>query len=352
MGGMRRYLAILLTPLMMVINLPLNVAATEQPKQPTAEITHKAVEKVTAGQRVQLEAEIEDKNGVEVVRVYFKAEDGANYNFVDMTPESSNSPPIIKAKYSAVLPAPNNSAKSFTYLILVKNSFNVVVKSQNFWVKVEPTGKAPQAGRGPIRVFTELEKTPTEITGFSDNISYGTVETAAKFGVVAGLYQTLSKGADGVVYGGTVASSQGGITTGTIILGSVVAAAVVGGVAALASSGGSSSSSSGNDTSPPEATCPFEGLWQGTYSETDCFQKVADGGWNGSVNASCVFTSTVTLTKQPFISGTINAASGEVKLEGSRTNCSEPVTGTAIFKDSTVSGSYSGGANGSFAGTK
>ncbi len=348
MGRINRYIALLLTPLMMVCNFPLLAVAQEQQKQPTAEIVHNPVETAMAGQRVNLKAEIEDKNGIEVVRVYFKAEDGANYNFVEMAPDNINTP-LINATYSAVLPAPANGARSFTYLILIKNSFNVVVKSQNYWVKVEPSPAPQPTGETPLKVYTELDKAPAEITGFSDNIAFDAVEPAAKFGVVAGLYQTVKRGAVGVVYGGTVAASQEGIGTGTIILGSVAAAAIVGGVIALASSGGGDS---GSTTTPTPATCSYQGTWTGTFSETDCSSSSTSDTWSGTVDASCIFTATADLTNVAFLSGTINTETGAISVAGTRTGCTQPITGTATFGTNSVSGSYTGGANGTFAGTK
>lgn len=351
MGATNKYIALLLTPLMMICNLPLFAVAMEQPKQPTAEIVHNPVETTKAGQRVTLEAEIEDKNGIEVVRVYFKAEDGADYNFVEMKPDADSTPPIIAETFSAVLPAPTNGAKSFTYLILIKNSFNVVVKSQNYWVKVEPSNDKPKPGDKPIKVYTELDQIPSQITGFSDNIIFDTVESAAKFGAVAGLYQALmNRGADGVVYGGTVAASTEGIGAGTIILGGLVVAALAGGAVALASSSSDDSSSTTTTTTTTTA-CSYEGTWSGTYSETDCGDFSYSGTWSGSVNSSCSFSATDE-NKEAFLTGTISADTGAATVSGTRVSCTEPIAGTATFSTRSVSGSYSGGATGTFSGSK
>ena len=63
----------------------------------------------------------------------------------------------IRSYYdTAALPAPANGTTSFTYLILVKNSFNVVVKSQNYWVKVTPTDIITPPVAEAIKVYTEL----------------------------------------------------------------------------------------------------------------------------------------------------------------------------------------------------
>ena len=349
MGGLKKYIALILTPLMMVFNIPLIVLANDQPKQPTVEIVHEPVETAKAGERIVLKADIEDKNGIDVVRAYFKAEDGANYNFVEMVPEDPNAAPLIEAEYTAILPAPNNAAHSITYLILVKNSFNVVVKSQNYWVKVETSDDNPQGGE-PIKVYTELNDVPTQITGFSDNIVFDTVESATKFGIVAGLYQTMSKGAEGVVYGGTVATSTGGVGAGTIILGTLAVAAVAGGAVALASSG---SSDSNNDPAPidPGTNCIYQGSWSGNYSETDCRGSSFQGAWDGTVDANCYFVSNDSSFIEACLEGRIDPDTGSAELTGFVLDCGT-ITSTASFTETSVRGTFSGGSTGTFTGTK
>lgn len=349
MAGMQKIIALFIAPFMLVFNIPFVCLADEdQPKQPTVEIIHEPVERAPAGERVVVQAEIQDKNGVDVVRAYFKSEDGANYNFVEMVPEDPEAAPIIDATYTAVLPAPANGTKSFTYLILVKNTFNVVVKSQNYWVEVTPTDIITPPVAEPIKVYTELPEVPSQITGFSDNMTYDTVESAVKFGIVAGLYQTMSKGAEGVIYGGTVATSTGGVGTGTIILGSLAVAAVVGGAVALASGGGGSSSDDSNDNG---TTCTYQGAWSGSYSETDCSGLSYQGAWGGTVDANCYFTATDTTTNDGFLEGSINASTGAAELTGYVVDCGA-ISSTASFSQTSVRGSFDGGATGTFSGAK
>ena len=230
-----RFCAMLLMPFMVVLNCPITVLAEDTNAQAlNIEITHDPVEEATAGQRIALEASVEDEAGVEVVRAYFKAVEAAEFNFVPLEAAGDKT-------YKGVLPAPANGVGAIDYLILVKDANNIVVKTQTYRivVKDDDDAAAAIAKNEQINVYTELQQAPTEITGFSDNIAIDVVESAGKLGVVAGIYSAASAGSStsGAVAGGTVTASTGGFSTTAIVVGSVVAAAAtVGGIAAIASS--------------------------------------------------------------------------------------------------------------------
>lgn len=226
-----RFCAVFLIPLMAVLNCPVGPSSANADTAPvTTEIEHSPVGEVVAGKRIPLEVEVEDEAGVKVVRIYFKASEAADYSFVALQA-------IDDETYSGVLPAPANGAGTIEYLILVQNGNNQVVKSQTYVVTVEDDDDAAAAvaENNPIQVYTELEQAPMEITGFSDNIVVDVVESAAKLGVVAGLYSMAKAGSSssGAVAAGTVTASSG-ISTTAVVLGAVAAAAVAGGVAAAA----------------------------------------------------------------------------------------------------------------------
>lgn len=251
-GIIKKGLVHLLVPLLVLLNCPVyGSQTTEAPQeQPTTEVMHKPADEVTAGKRITIYAEVEDTQGVDLVRVYFKAADGAHYNFIPMAPgEKIEKGMFEKFKqlgsdfngtaYTATLPAPANGAKSIEYLLLVKNSENKVVKTQTYTVPVKDSDDQ-QVQEAPIKVYTEMAEAPTELTGFADNITFDIVESAGKFGVVAGLYSTLTTGGEGAVSSGTIAASTGGFTTTAAVVAGAAAVAVVGGAAVAGGGGGGS----------------------------------------------------------------------------------------------------------------
>lgn len=348
----KRILAVLLTPLLVVLNCPVMAApaGAAQLAKPTTEIVHKAIARAEAGKRVTVYAEIADQKGVDVVRAYFKARDAADYSFVVLSKTEQLQGLATKSgrqSYTGILPAPADDAKGFEYLILVKNKANIVVKSQTYSVTLVD-GISDLEEKEPIQVYTELSQVPDEIAGFSDNIVYDAVESAGKFGVIAGLYSGISAGGGGAVSGGTVAASSNvlaaadgtgvssgaadqaatsgvaeksastkaapaatkaaaedeGFSTTQIVLGSVALLAVAGGVIALAAGGGDDSSSGGSTASPLDATTIL-GAWNftGRHPATGCTVSgsksyAADGSLTQS-NVATLCPTTASTTTYP-----------------------------------------------------
>jgi hypothetical protein len=274
---LKRVLAALLTPFMMMLNCP--VMAAEEGDTTTVklntEVFHKPIESAEAGKRIALYTEVSDPKGIDVVRVYFKSKDAADYSFIALKQVENQEKSLFEKfqnlgsdfkgqGYSGVLPAPANGSKSFEYLVLVKNTANSVVKSQTYEVPVTDGAGGTIDASESVQVYTELSEAPKTVTGFSDNITIDLVESGAKFGAVAGLYSGLSGIGGGAISGGTVAASSGAFTTTAVVVGSVATAAVVGGIAAVAGGGSSSGGSSnaiGNNTSASALV--------GTYTITD-----------------------------------------------------------------------------------
>lgn len=251
--------AAILIPLMTVLNCPISAVSAPTP---AIEIEHNPIEEATAGERVTLKAEINDESGVKTARAYFKTAEAANYSFVVL--ESNNG-----EDFTGTLPAPANGSGGFEYLILVQNGNSKVVKTQTYMVTVEDDDDAAQAvaENDKIQVYTELEQAPTDIAGFSDNIAIDVVESAAKLGVVAGLYSAATAGSSsgGAIAAGTVTATAGGISTTAMIVGGVLVAGAVGGVAAAASS----SSDDDNSSAQPLDSNTILGGWNISGSSTD-----------------------------------------------------------------------------------
>ena len=92
------------------------------------------------------------------------------------------------------------------------------------------------------------------------------------------------------------------------------------------------------------------GDWQGTWSETDCFNEGFSGDWTAVITSSCNFAGGDTFGN---IQGTIDPLTGILTASLSGTECGiMSVTGT--FQGTSASGSwtYSSGGGGSFTGNK
>lgn len=224
--------------------------------------------------RIQLEADVRDPGGINLVRLYFKAAGEADLVFVAMSPIDAN-------KYAGILPAPSATTNQIEYLFLAVNSANQVVRSQTFYLSRDDTQKKPACQdipkEGEIKVSMELDKAPTELRGFSDNVTIDVVESGARFGVVALLYDASQTGGTGTGLSGSAtsatsaeagltgtaasATSAGMITAGTVGFGTATlvaagvagAAAVAGGVA-IASNDSDSDHSSEPDPEAPTLT--------------------------------------------------------------------------------------------------
>lgn len=266
-----------------------------------------------SGSRINVSAEITDPKGVSETRLYFKSSDEMNYMFVDMAKDGN--------KYTGTIPAPSKETKAIDYIVLVKNVENKVFKTQSFRVADKNNKELPawqtSENIGNVYVKTELAKAPEAIEGFSDSIVLDTVESTAKFGVVAGIISAdlagSSSGAVGAgtlagsstaggaaagsttgiaVSGGTVAATTAGVSTATLVGGTVAAVAVGGGAAVAggsSSGGGSSDSPADNDKDGynENKDCNDNDPAINPGVAENCFDNV-DNNCNGSVDENCV----------------------------------------------------------------
>ena len=249
-----RWLGSLITLVVLsCLGWPLSVAASEV----NAQIGHEPLSLASSGIRIELAADIQDAEGVDLARVYFKAQREANYLFVPMRVAGEGG-------YSAVLPAPSAGVGAVEYQILVRNLGGVVYKTQTYSVDIEDGEAAVVENNEPIEVFTELAEAPDVVHGFTDNIALDAVESAAKYGVVAGLTSQAgagtTAGAVGGTSGGTVTAAGGAGAAGGTAAGAGAAAAGAGvgttvatvAAATAAVAGGVVAATDGNKNEPPE----------------------------------------------------------------------------------------------------
>jgi hypothetical protein len=212
----------------------------------TTEMAHTQPDYFVPDHRIRLEAQVEDSEGVKLVRCYFKAAGEADLVFVPMRAIGSD-------KYIGVLPAPSGTTDQIEYLFLSVNNAKKVVRTQTFTMTKDVNQAPPawqESAKGEIKVSMELDKVPTELRGFSDNVTIDAVESGARFGVVALLYHNISTTtvsssttATGATSGGTITAGTAGWSTAAIVGVGVGAAAVVGGIAAASGGGGGSGGS-------------------------------------------------------------------------------------------------------------
>ena len=219
-------------------------------------IKYEPIKYFVAGKRIRIAADVTDPEGIKLARCYFKGQEQADFVFVNMTAEGST--------YTAILPAAAKNATSIKYLFLAVNNRNQVVKTQQFSVDKDDSQAVPPwqdvAMEGQLTVSTELAQVPAVLEGFADSIAMDLVESAARFGFVAGIYTSTQVAAAGGATGtaatatsaGTVSTAAAGMST-IAIVGITAGAVAAGGVAVAAGGGGSSSggSSSGGSSSAP-----------------------------------------------------------------------------------------------------
>jgi hypothetical protein len=355
MKCIRNLVAMLLVPGLAILNSPVTaLAQTESAVIPSTTIVHTPLKSVPSGQRIPMSVQVKDPQGIDLVRIYFKGVDGDDYSFVTLepSPEAIRTGIITGGEFSGSLPAPAKDAGWVDYLFLVKNSDQVVVKSQNLTVSVAPATDDAELAAEPLKVFTELDQLPEKIVGFSDNITYQSIEPAGRFGIVAGLSPATGPAPTDAVFGGTVVASTGPGGSNTMLLGGLALAALVGGGLALAGGGGGSSSPE-PDPEPEPELCPYSGSWIGSYSEVDCESGLSvQGSWSGTVNSECFLTSSDSTRGKGYFQGQINRDTGSANLGGITDACGNTLTAVSTFSGGLMNGTYQGGTIGSVAGSR
>jgi hypothetical protein len=253
---------------MNVRNLSLSLVACLSIADAAPQITlDPVIESYVPQNRIMMNAKIDSASPIQVARTYFKSSDVGDYVFVPMACNSA----LTSCK--AVLPAPSKETASIDYLVLVVDADKKVYKTQTFTALAKDDNTLPAyqsaSKEGALQVNTGLAKAPQSVVGFTDSMTIDTIESAARFGVVAGIYNSSKSGAaaaaSGATSGGTVAASAAtiaGLSSTTLLIGGVVAAGAGVAVAAGGGGGGGSSHHTDDHTDTPTAT-PEEivGTW-------------------------------------------------------------------------------------------
>jgi len=259
-------------------------------------IIHDPIANTQTGKRLQINTQIQDPQGVSLVRAYFKHETGNNYMFVNLMSQNGKF-------YSGELPASSIANSQMQYLLLVKNDANQVYKSQEFNVQIN-AGSALAMQQPLLQVYTELNHAPKEITGFTDSLTIDIAESSVKYGVVAQLYGSSNTSTitamTGASNSGTVAvttttsaasssAAAAAVSTSSTTAAGVTAAAatgisttaIVAGVAVVGGVAAAAASSSDDDEPEPEPE-PEEPIdYSGVYTVN------LDGSLNNNIAGDC-----------------------------------------------------------------
>ena len=288
---------------------------------PGTKVMHKGLKYFVPGHRIRVEARIEDKAGVEVVRCYFKAGNESDYVFVAMKKEGTS------GKYAGTLPAPAEGTQSIGYLFLIVNGANQVVKTPPFTFAmsvVDVPSWQTGLSEGNILVSTETGTSSQTLAGFSDSLTVDVAESAQRFGATAEIQSDYQEEggptgtADAATFGGTVMPSEGSdifFDSMVITIGGV-AVGVAGIAAILALSGG-------GDDGGSAGVCGGALSCTATWAlptETAAFTFTQSG------DGTC--TITVSGNQQTIVSGPVGG------------NCCEAVAG--IYETYVAGGFWSG----------
>ncbi len=284
-GRCTKWISLMVTALFLVT---LNLSSVMAAGSATTKIKHKPIKHFVAGKRIQVQADVKDKQGVELVRCYFKAKEAADFVFVPMTYKDKNT-------FAATLPAPSKETQEIDYLFLSVNADNVIVKTQVFTASRDEDSKfaGADAYDGEIDVFSEVTSAPTP-QGFADSIVVDVIESSARFGIVAGGLYAETAGASGAA---ASASSVGAITAGA---GLSTTAIVAGGVALAAGAGAAAAGGGGGDDDGGggETLISVTGTWNYVSSKSDCTNKaegimtftLSNGNWTAKVQGENLLT--------------------------------------------------------------
>ncbi len=266
MKNLRKLIAKVLIPFIILVNFPLPVFATPTEEELTLQIEHSAVKKVKAGEAIPITANFAVAEGIEIVRIYFRTVGSTPYYFVPMI-VSNNS------EYYSILPAPDGTDAAIEYLFLVKTYNNRIFTSQANTITVKGSKKvSADDTQDIIDVSVETIKIPTKIVGFNEKTRVRLVTQSEKHGVLAGLYDRKDTGGSSSSghYHGTIEAYEKSHTN-TLLIGGGVAAGVIA-LAVIAGSSGSGGSSSSTDsgTGSDTAASTGAGLWTLQFEYSPC----------------------------------------------------------------------------------
>lgn len=291
MKNMKKIIAKIVIISLVLLNAPLSVYAAEDDVEPSLQIIHSPLDEVAAGELINVAAEVESMEGIELVRIYFRSMGSEFFYFVPMILADNS-------EYTGLLPSPNGYAESIEYLFLVKTYNNRIFTSQSFTATVSGQVKqGSEADQTSVDVSIETLEVPTTLAGFNEKTRVRTVTIPEKHGVAAGLYEPEDTGGttSNGQYHGTVVATEKSYLNAILIGGGVVAgAAIVVALVGSSGSGGGGGSSSTDTTDSDTTTATGVGSWTLNFIDGSCTkttsQTVAcsDGGLVTSVAPTTV----------------------------------------------------------------
>jgi hypothetical protein len=262
MKNLRKLIAKVLIPCIILVNFPLPIFAAPAEEELTLQIEHSAVKKAKTGKTIPVTANFAVAEGSEIVRIYFRAVGSKPYYFVPMV-TSHNS------EYYSILPAPDGTVASIEYLFLVKTYNNRVFTSKANTVTVTGRKKiSADSKQDIVDVSIETTQIPAQIVGFNEKTRVRLVTQSEKHGVLAGLYANKDTGGTSSSghYHGTIEASEGSHLNALLIGGGVTAGVIA--LAVIAGSSGSGGSSSSTD--PGTTVSTGAGLWTLQFEYSPC----------------------------------------------------------------------------------
>jgi len=194
--------------------------------------------KVPVGAPFKVSARVRDPDGVDIVRLYFRAPHAKDFAFIDLKPKGG--------EYVGLMPAPAAGTNRIEQVVLVKDGSGNISQSSFFdtSTSIAKTGNTPLSRS--VVVYSEVTPKPSKLDGFTGRYVIKTVPESLKLGVVAGLVKgsTAAKAKSGKTAAKTDEKSSEGLSTAAIagIAGGAVALIAV---AANGGGGGSDSTESG-----------------------------------------------------------------------------------------------------------
>ncbi|MBN2384183.1 hypothetical protein JXQ70_15000 [bacterium] len=149
--------------------------------KPGLVIGHDPLEYYLSGHRILISARVTDPVGVSIVRCYFRAQNQADFVFIDLETGKDG-------LYNGYLPSPAPETETIDYSILAVNNEQAVFKTKIMRMtrRIEDDQKLPawqsDQSEGSIILKTELAEAPETLPGFQDNLTLDVVESSLRFG--------------------------------------------------------------------------------------------------------------------------------------------------------------------------
>ena len=202
--------------------------------------------------RIVVTAKIKDDVGVKLARCYFRASEGKQF-FVPMRSGSKNT-------FTGLIPAPDQSTSSLSYLFLPQNNMGEVFRTQEFSVfqknkKNAPSWQTPLTKQN-ISVFAEEPSEALSVPGFADQFA---PEVITEQGRLMSSANPITAGTANVALWSTV--------------GAVGGVALIGGTAAALGNSGGGGGGGGVATNTPSGTVTqtlqnVVGIWNAQLTDT------------------------------------------------------------------------------------